>query len=124
MNTLLKEKVQTFNQLIINDETVKAMEVFYADGVELQENETPPRAGKDASITREKFLLSKFGLAIEIIKQAVDEVNQVVFSEYQMTITNLETQKVTYRTEISVQQWENGLITKEKFYYDPAFSAL
>jgi hypothetical protein len=118
MNTLLKEKVQTFNQLIINDETVKAMEVFYADDVELQENEAPPRKGKEACIAREKAALAKFGLGIEIIKQAVDEETQVVFSEYLMTITNIETQKVSYRTEISVQQWQNGLVTKEKFYYN------
>lgn len=123
MNTL-KEKVQTFNQLIINDETVKAMEVFYADDVELQENEAAPRTGKEACIAREKLALSKFGLGIEITKQAIDEVNLVVFSEYLMTITNIETQQVTYRTEISVQQWKNGLITQEKFYYDPAFSVL
>ncbi|MDN5285661.1 MAG: hypothetical protein JWR38_1935 [Mucilaginibacter sp.] len=117
MNTL-KEKVQTFNQLIINDETVKAMEVFYADEVELQENEATPRAGKEACIVREKAALAKFGLGLEILKQAIDEENQVVFSEYLITITNKATQKVSYRNEISVQQWKNGLVTKEKFYYN------
>jgi hypothetical protein len=113
----LKDKVAAFNQLITHNETVKAMEFYYADEVELQENEATPRKGKQACIARELAALAKFALAIEITKQAIDEINQVVFSEYLMTIVNMEDQKITYRTEISVQQWQNGLITKEKFYY-------
>lgn len=116
----LKDKVEAFNQLITTDKTVQAMELFYSEEVELQENEATPTVGKQNCITREKFLLGKFGLALVITKQAIDEVNQVVFSEYAMTITSLADQKLMYRTEISVQQWENGLIKKEKFYYNEA----
>ena len=114
----LKDNVEAFNQLITNDETVKAMELYYSDDVELQENETTPRAGKQACIIREKAALAKFDLVVEITKQAIDDVNQVVFSEYLMVITNKEDKKVTHRQEISVQQWENGLVKKEKFYYN------
>lgn len=114
----LKDKVEAFNQLITNDETVKAMELYYTDDVELQENESAPRIGKQACIIREKAVLAKFGLVLEITKQAIDDINQVVFSEYSMAITNKEDGKVTNRQEISVQQWENGLIKKEKFYYN------
>ena len=116
----LKDKVEAFNQLITTDQTVKAMELFYAEEVELQENEAAPTTGKQNCISREKFLLGKFGLALVITKQAIDEANQLVFSEYEMTITNKEDQKLMYRTEISVQQWENGLVKKEKFYYNEA----
>jgi predicted DNA-binding protein YlxM (UPF0122 family) len=114
----LKDKVEAFNQLITNDETVKAMELYYTDDVELQENEATPRTGKQACIIREKAALEKFDLVVEITKQAIDDVNQVVFSEYLMVITNKEDQKVTHRQEISVQQWENDLVKKEKFYYN------
>ncbi len=116
----LKDKVEAFNQLITTDKTVQAMELFYSEEVELQENEAASTVGKQNCITREKFLLGKFGLALVITKQAIDEVNQVVFSEYDMTITSLADQKLMYRTEISVQQWENGLIKKAKFYYNEA----
>ncbi|MGN8072321.1 hypothetical protein [Mucilaginibacter sp. 22184] len=120
----LKDKVEVFNRLITTDQTVKAMELFYAEEVELQENEAVPTTGKQNCISREKFLLGKFGLALVITKQAIDEANQVVFSEYEMTITNKnkEDQKLIYRTEISVQQWENGRVKKEKFYYNEAKS--
>ena len=114
----LKDKVEAFNQLITNDETVKAMELYYTNDVELQENESAPRIGKQTCIIREKAVLAKFGLVLEITKQAIDDINQVVFSEYSMAITNKEDGKVTNRQEISVQQWENGLIKKEKFYYN------
>jgi|SRR4051812_20050844 len=114
----LKDKVEAFNRLITTDQTIKAMELFYSDEVALQENEAAATTGKQNCIAREKFLLDKFGLALVITKQAIDEVNQVVFSEYEMIITNREDQKLMYRTEISVQQWENGLVKKEKFYYN------
>ncbi|MBB6111489.1 hypothetical protein [Mucilaginibacter lappiensis] len=119
MNTL-KDKVEAFNQLITNDKTVPAMELFYNDEVELQENEANTTTGKQNCIAREKFLLGKFDLALVITKQAIDEINQVVFSEYEMTITDKGNQKVMHRTEISVQQWEKGLVKKEKFYYNEA----
>jgi predicted DNA-binding protein YlxM (UPF0122 family) len=114
----LKDKVEAFNHLITNDETVKAMELYYSDDVELQENETTPRAGKQVCIIREKAALAKFDLVVEITKQAIDGVNQVVFSEYAIVITNKEDHKIIHRQEISVQQWENGLVKKEKFYYN------
>lgn len=116
----LKQKVDAFNRLITADETVKAMELYYADDVTLQENEEAPRAGKQACMTREIAALAKFGLALEITNQAIDEAGGVVFSEYLMTITDKSNGKVMHRNEISVQQWENGLIKTEKFYYNQA----
>jgi hypothetical protein len=42
----LKEKVNELNNLIASGNTVKAMELFYADDVEMQENDELPRKGK------------------------------------------------------------------------------
>ncbi|WPU95069.1 hypothetical protein SNE25_05965 [Mucilaginibacter sabulilitoris] len=116
----LKQKVEAFNKLITADETVKAMELYYAGDVALQENEEAPRGGKQACMAREIALLAKFDLIIEITRQAIDEAGGVVFSEYMMTITDKSNGNVMHRKEISVQQWENGLIKTEKFYYNQA----
>ena len=116
--TTLKDNVLALNELIINDETVKAMELFYSHDVEMQENEDKPRKGKDVCIAREKMALEVFKIVGTLINQAIDEEKNVVFSEWEFLITNKETGKVSRRVEVSVQQWHDGLIESEKFYYN------
>ncbi len=118
--TTLKENVTTLNDLIISKETLKAMDLFYAHDVQMQENEDQTRKGKDACIEYEKMLLDMFDLDSILIDQAIDEERNVVFSEWEMTITNKETQKTSKRTQVSVQHWHDGLIESEKFYYNRA----
>jgi hypothetical protein len=118
--TTLKDNVQTLNELILNDETVKAMELFYAHDVEMQENEDKPRKGKEFCIEREKMTLDTFKIVSVLINQAIDEEKNVVFSEWELLITNKETGKTARRVEVSVQQWHDGLIESEKFYYNKA----
>lgn len=118
--TTLKDNVQALNDLITNNETLKAMELFYAHDVQMQENEDSPRKGKDACIAYEKMMLDIFDLDSILIDQAIDENRNVVFSEWEMIITNKETQKSSKRTQVSVQHWHGGLIESEKFYYNRA----
>jgi len=44
--TKLKDKLKILNKLIISGNTLEAMEMFYSDNVEMQENEDLPRKGK------------------------------------------------------------------------------
>jgi hypothetical protein len=118
--TTLKDNVNALNELIINDETVKAMELFYSHDVEMQENEDKPRKGKEPCIKYEKMILETFSIVSILINQAIDEEKNVVFSEWELQITNKETNKVSKRVEVSVQQWHEGLIESEKFYYNKA----
>lgn len=116
----LKDNVEALNQLIINDETLKAMELFYAHDVQMQENEDKPRKGKDACMEHEKMMLDTFKLVSTLIDQSVNEERNVVFSEWELLITNKETGKTARRVEVSVQHWHDGLIESEKFYYNKA----
>jgi hypothetical protein len=118
--TTLKENVSALNDHIIGKETVKAMDLFYAHDVQMQENEDHPRKGKDACLEYEKMVLDIFDIDSILIDQAIDENRNVVFSEWEMTITNKETKKTSKRTQISVQHWHDGLIESEKFYYNRA----
>jgi hypothetical protein len=116
--TTLKENVAALNKLIIEDEPVKAMELFYSYDVQMQENEDKPRKGKDVCIEREKMTLEMFKIVSTLLNQAIDEDKNVVFSEWELLITNKETNITTRRVEVSVQQWHDGLIETEKFYYN------
>jgi hypothetical protein len=113
----LKANVDALNQLITTNNTLKAMELFYAENVTMQENEDPPRVGKAFCIDHEKKNLEgvkSFKLAI--LSLAIDPVNEVVFSEYALEFETLKGVKMRLN-EVSVQHWKNGQVIKEKFYY-------
>lgn len=113
----LKEKVHVLNQLIIRGDTVKAMEIYYADEVEMQENEDAPRKGKSACMSAEQDNLKNVAkLECRLLNQAIDAERNVVFSEWSFIITRNDDTKLML-TEVSVQHWENGQVAREKFYY-------
>ena len=118
--TTLKENIHALNNLITSKETLKAMDLFYAHDVQMQENEDNPRKGKDACMEYEKMVLDIFDIDSILMDQAIDEDRNVVFSEWEMTITNKETKKSSKRIQISVQHWHDGSIESEKFYYNRA----
>lgn len=113
----LPQKVKEFSQLVVNGETLKAMELYYAESVTMQENEEAPRVGKKVCIEHENGILKTTkSVTARLLNQAIDEKNSVVFSEWEYTFTS-HTGTTLILTEISVQQWSDGLIAKEKFYY-------
>jgi hypothetical protein len=113
----LKEKVTELNNLIITGNTLKAMELFYADDVEMQENNGLPRKGKTLCINHENENLQKVKtFTAKLLNQAIDEVSEVVFSEWQIECSYKNDSKYLL-TQVSVQHWLNGFVIKEKFYY-------
>jgi hypothetical protein len=113
----LKEKVTALNQLIISGETIKAMEIFYSNDIEMQENEDVPRKGKSFCIDTERDNLQKLkSLECTLLNQAVDTEKNIVFSEWNFLVTYKDNKKFML-AEVSVQHWLNGQVVKEKFYY-------
>ena len=114
----LAEQVATLTGLIQSSQTLAAMERFYADDVTMQENETPPRVGKAVCLEHERRMLAgTTDFSARLIRQAIDEPNGVVFSEWGYSFTDLSGQRFSL-TEVSVQQWDKELIQSEKFYYN------
>ena len=115
--TELKEKVNALNQLIISGDTIKAIETFYSSDIEMQENEDIPRKGKSVCIDTERDNLQKVkSLVSNLLNQAIDEEKNIVFSEWEMLITYKDNSKLML-TEVSVQHWLDGQVSREKFYY-------
>ncbi|MEO6719995.1 MAG: hypothetical protein ABIN67_06495 [Ferruginibacter sp.] len=115
--TELKEKVNALNQLILTGDTIKAIEIFYASDVEMQENEDAPTKGKDVCINTEKENLKRVkNIECTLLNQAIDEEKNIVFSEWDFLITYEDNNKFSL-TEVSVQYWLAGQVRKEKFYY-------
>ena len=115
--TELKDKVNALNELIKAGETIKAMEIYYSRDVEMQENNEVPRKGKTACIDTESDNLKKVkSIKSKLLNQAIDEAKNLVFSEWEILVTYKNNHKFILK-QVSVQQWLNGQVLKEKFYY-------
>ncbi|WP_018342528.1 hypothetical protein [Cytophaga aurantiaca] len=115
--TELEIKTTELNNLISNGETLKAIELFYSDNVSMQENEEIPRVGKRKCWDNEQQNLKNIKeLKCKLLNQAINNKENLVFSEWEITITD-KNDKKNRLTEVSVQHWGKGQIEKEKFYY-------
>ena len=69
-------------------------------------------------MTHEKQMLARVSdLKATLHRQAIDEVNGVVFSEWTYESTS-QVGKRYVLTEVSVQEWQGERISSERFYYN------
>lgn len=115
MSALL-EKIDDLNQLVVKGKALEAFEKYYHDEVVMQENENPPTIGKTANLSREKEFyssLSEFRSA-KPLKITVGENTSMV--QWQFDYTHKEWGVRNY-TQVSVQDWKDGRIIREQFFY-------
>jgi hypothetical protein len=115
MSTLL-EKISDLNDLVLQGKAMEAFERYYHEDVVMQENETKPTVGKTANRKREEEF---FEAIIEFrgarpLKVTIGENSTMV--EWHYNYTHREWGVRNY-TQVSVQEWKNGQIVREKFYY-------
>lgn len=108
---------QELNDKILQGEILEAFEEFYAEDIVMEEGDDR-RVGKDENREyEEQFVnsLEQFHSA-EIKARAVDQENNVTFSEWENHMT-LEGVGRVEQKQVSVRTWnEDGQITSEKFY--------
>ena len=112
----LFEKINHLNDLVLQGKAMEAFEMYYHEDVAMQENDNPPTIGKKANRQRElEFLsnISEFRGAKPLKITIGDGVSMV---EWHYDYTHKEWGPRNY-TQISVQEWKEGKIIKEKFYY-------
>jgi len=115
MKSLL-EKITDLNDLVLNGKAVEAFEKYYDDNVVMQENESEPTVGKDANRKREEEFFSNIldFRSARPLKVTIGE--NVTMVEWSYDYTHKEWGVRNY-SQISVQEWKNGKIINEKFYY-------
>jgi hypothetical protein len=115
MSTLL-EKISDLNDLVLQGKALDAFEKYYHDEVVMQENENPPTIGKDANRQREiEFFdsITEFRSA-RPLKVTVGE--GITMVQWQYDYTHKDWGVKNY-TQVSVQEWKDGKIIKEQFFY-------
>lgn len=97
---------------------VEAIEEFYAEHASMQENNEPPRVGRDTLMAHEARALEK---AASVTSRCVRPVflngDHVVirwifeFTGHDGSLRRIE--------ELAYQRWEGERIAQEQFFYDP-----
>lgn len=101
---------------------LEAMDKFYADDVATQEglNGKPSEGGKAKLLENYKVLLDNM-TEVKTYKGKVASVGENISAiEWELDFkNNLPGWEAVKLTEIAVQEWKDGKITRETFFYNP-----
>jgi ketosteroid isomerase-like protein len=113
------ETLESFIARVEENAHAEAVEEFYTADASMQENQAPPRVGRDAHVANERKVLSRTKtLSSTCVRPVFVNGDRVVirwifhFEWRDGTITHME--------EIAYQRWEGERIAEETFFYDPA----
>ena len=113
------ETLERFIARVEQNAHVEALEEFYTADASMQENQSPPRVGRDAHIANERRVLSRAkALSSSCVRPAFVSGDRVVirwvfhFEWFDGTVTHME--------ELAYQRWEGERVAEETFFYDPA----
>lgn len=112
------EVLHRFIATVETNAHVEAIETFYAPNASMQENELPPRIGRDALAANEANVLSR-------MRSVTSECLRPVFVNDDHVVIRWVFQFETHdgarirMDELAYQRWEGDRIVEEKFFYDP-----
>jgi len=114
----LREHVNNLNQEIMKGNILGAFEQYYAEDCQMKEPGKEPRVGKDANREYEKGFVDAVDEwhNVQVRNVAVDEKNNTSAVEWSMDFTMGGNR--LQREQVAVQEWKNGKIAKETFYYN------
>jgi ketosteroid isomerase-like protein len=115
----IADRVADLLRYIQGGRIIEAMNEFYAEDTEMQENRNAPMRGLAANIEREKQFLAQVKEWRGFDVQATAVHGDVSFIESTMDFVATNGAEV-HLEQVSVARWRNGKIVHERFYYDSA----
>jgi hypothetical protein len=114
--TTLFQRITDLNDLILQGKALEAFDTYYDDNVIMQENEYPPTVGKKANRKREEEFFSSIVefRGAKPLKVTVGENTTMVQWQYDYTHKDWGLRNYT---QVSVQEWKDGKIVREQFFY-------
>ena len=112
------EVLKRFIAAVESNDHVAAIEQFYLPHASMQENESPPRVGRDTLVANEARALARArSVQSECVHPVFANGDHVVirwvfrFEYSDGTAIRMD--------ELAYQHWEGDRIAEEKFFYDP-----
>lgn len=110
-------KIRDLNTMVRNGQYMEAFEKYYHPEVTMIENGGPPSVGKDVNREREQAFLEAVTEFREAKPLNVTVGYGVTMVEWHYDFAHREWGERNYQ-QVSVQQWQDGLIINERFYYN------
>jgi len=115
----IRENVEKLIEMVQRGEFLEAIEKFYAPQATMQENtQTPLRTGLPALLEGERQALARFKIVHhhQAPSFLVDGNRAAINWIFEITE---QSGKHYVLDEIAYQEWQDGKIIRERFYYDP-----
>ena len=113
------ETLERFIARVEENAHAEAVAEFYTTESSMQENQSPPRVGREAHIANEHKVLARAkSLTSQCVRPVFVSGDRAVirwvfhFEWKDGTVTHME--------ELAYQRWEGERIAEETFFYDPA----
>ena len=113
------ETLERFIARVEANAHAEACEEFYTAESSMQENQLPPRVGRDRHVANERKVLARAKSVVsKCVRPAFVTGDRVVirwtfhFEWLNGTVTHME--------ELAYQRWEGERIAEETFFYDPS----
>ncbi len=114
-----RDTVERFVALVEAGRFLEAMEDFYAADATMQENEHPPRVGKEALLAAERKTQGGVKrVAAQCVRPVFFDGDRVVV-RWVFEFEGLDG-RVRRVDELALQRWRGEKIVEEKFFYDPS----
>jgi ketosteroid isomerase-like protein len=113
------ETLERFIARVEENAHVEAIEEFYTIDASMQENQSPPRVGRDLLMARERAVLAKARSVQSTCVRPVFVSGDNVVVRWVFDFEWLDGTKMRME-ELAYQRWDGERIAQETFFYDPA----
>ncbi len=113
-----RQIVEAFIAAVEKGAFIEAIENFYAPDATIQENQDPPRGGRDVLIAGERQTIAMFASiqTRKVERWLIDGDLVVINWVFRFTLHDGKSMTLD---ELALQRWSGDRIGTEQFYYDP-----
>ncbi|MEP6874080.1 MAG: nuclear transport factor 2 family protein [Burkholderiales bacterium] len=115
------ETLERFIVRVEENAHAEACEEFYTADSSMQENQRPPRVGRNAHVENERKVLARARSVSSRCVRPVFVNGDFVVIRWIFDFEWLDG-TATHMEELAYQRWEGERIAEESFFYDPAQS--
>jgi ketosteroid isomerase-like protein len=114
-----RETVDAFVAQVLSGEHVEAIRDWYAEDASMQENQEPPRVGRELLMEHERQALARNAeVKTELMSPVMVDGDRVAI-HWRFTFVSRKGRAASFE-EIARQEWRGDKVWREQFFYDPA----
>jgi hypothetical protein len=113
-----RSTVEAFAAMVEAGDYVGAIETYYARDASMQENNEPPRKGREVLVAAERQVMGRFTSikARRLSPILIDGDEVAIRWRFEFTAAD---GAVRTLEEVAWQKWRGDLVSAEQFFYDP-----